>query len=179
MTLSVLVMDAGPSELAGLLGPDGAVALQAHLSAAALAWAQDVAPGSVLRADGGSSLADAVARGFIAGSGPLVVVWPSLPRLRHEHADAALDDLAAGCDVAFGPLMGGGFYLLGLSRPLPDVVAALDGTGDTTPAGLAAAGEGGLEIGYLQPERGLRTEADVAAALADPLTPPEIRALLS
>ena len=179
MTVTVVVMGARASELGPLLGADRVAALQAQLSASALAWAEDVAPGSVLRADGQPSLADAVDLGFGRGPGPLLVLWPSLPRLHREHAEAAIDDLAAGCDVAFGPLMGGGFYLRGLARPLPEVVAALDGSGDTTPAGLAAAGEGGLEIGYLQPERGLSTEADVAAALADPLTPPEISALLS
>ena len=40
------------------------------------------------------------------------------------------------------------------------------------------AGEAGLEVGLLRPERGLATPDDVRAARADPLFPPEIAALL-
>jgi hypothetical protein len=50
---------------------------------------------------------------------------------------------------------------------------------DPTPAFLAAAGSAGLDIGYLRPERALLTQADVTAALSDPLTPESIRRILS
>ena len=42
-----------------------------------------------------------------------------------------------------------------------------------------AAHEAGVEVGLLRPERGLRTESDIAAALADPLLDGELRGLLS
>jgi hypothetical protein len=110
----------------------------------------------------------------------LVVVWPALARLRRDHGQAALDDLAQGCDVVFGPLVDGGLYLLGFQRLLPLVVDLLEG--DVQPDGFAAAlsvaAESGLEIGYLRPERSLASRDGVALALADPLTPSDVRASL-
>ena len=43
---------------------------------------------------------------------------------------------------------------------------------------LRAVAEAGLEVGMLRAEGALRRTADVAAALADPLLEPGIRALL-
>src|SRR5690349_10060614 len=106
-----------------LIGPDGCVALQAELIAQAARWAHKVAPGGVhvahdppdagpeVRALTGSEasvfpqngdgiagrLADAAARVFARSHGPLIIVWPDLPRLRPQHAQGALDDLRAGC----------------------------------------------------------------------------------
>jgi len=59
------------------------------------------------------------ARVFARGGSPVLIVWPDLPRLRPEHAAAALGDLEAGCDVVLGPAIDGGFYLIALQRPLP------------------------------------------------------------
>ena len=126
-------------------------------------------------------LADGAARVFSRGNGPLLVVWPDLPQLRRAHAEAALADLAAGCDVVLGPVHDGGFYLVAVSRPL----AALFGLPETTWRGpdsmslvAAAARERMLEVGLLRAERALHRPADVRAALADPLLPdPVARAL--
>jgi hypothetical protein len=49
---------------------------------------------------------------------------------------------------------------------------------DAVVLGAQAAQEAGIEIGLLRVERGLVTAADARAALIDPLTPPEVVALL-
>jgi glycosyltransferase A (GT-A) superfamily protein (DUF2064 family) len=190
-----------------VLGVDGCVALQAALIASAGAWAHEVAPGAVhvahdppdasaeirrLLGDGVSlfpqngegiagRLADAAARVFARSSAPLLIAWPDLPRLRHGHASAALDDLRAGCDVVLGPAVDGGFYLIGIARPLPRLFALPElawRSPDVMTMGLAAAREAGLEVGILRAERPLNRPADVRAALADPLLPDGLARIL-
>jgi glycosyltransferase A (GT-A) superfamily protein (DUF2064 family) len=191
-----------------VLGPDACAKLQAALVGHAAAWGQAVAPGAVhvahdppdagpeLRGLVGSDVsvfpqngdgiaarvADAAARVFHRHEGPLLIVWPDLPRLRPDHAAAALGDLRAGCDVAFGPVIDGGFYLIAIPRPSPALFGLPEQawrSPDAMTVGLAAARDAGLEVGILRAERALHRPADVRAALADPLLAPELERILS
>jgi hypothetical protein len=190
-----------------LLGPDRCAALQAALIVRAAEWAADVAPGAVhvayepvdaegeLRALLGPEvslfpqhgagisgrLAQATSRVFTRGHGPLLIIWPDLARWRRDHAEGALADLSDGVDLTLGPQYDGGFYMVGIGRPL----AALFGLSeevwrspDAMSAAIVAAREAELEVGLLRAERGLRRPEDVRAWVADPLTDPEIRAIL-
>jgi glycosyltransferase A (GT-A) superfamily protein (DUF2064 family) len=183
-----------------VLGADGCVSLQSALIVQAAAWGREITGGVVhvahdppdagreLRAlvgpeavlfpqngDGiAGRVADAAARVFARFSGPLLIVWPDLPRLRREHAEAALDDLQAGCDVVLGPAYDGGFYLVGIPRPLPRLFGLPEQawrSADVMTMGLAAARDAGLEVGILRAERALHRPADIRAALADPTLP--------
>jgi len=127
-------------------------------------------------------LADAAARVFARHEGPLLIIWPDLPKMRRSHATAALADLGSGCDVVLGPAIDGGLYLIGIARPLPSLFALPEQTWrspDVMTVGFAAAQRAGLEIGILRVERALHRPSDVRAALADPLLPVEIRTLIS
>jgi glycosyltransferase A (GT-A) superfamily protein (DUF2064 family) len=190
-----------------LLGADRCAALQAALLQQAATWARAVAPGELHVAhdqlDAGPELrtlmgadalvfpqngegiaarvADAAARVFHRHQGPLLIVWPDLPRLRAEHARAALGDLQAGCDVSFGPVIDGGYYLIAINRPLPQLFALPEQawrSPDAMTMGLAAARDAGLEVGILRAERALHRPTDIRAALADPLLAPELQRLL-
>ena len=190
-----------------LLGPDGCAALQAALIVAAVEWAQMVAPGAVhvaydppdaapeMRAllgvgttlfpqngDGiGRRLADASVRVFAHHEGPVLVVWPDLPRLRPAHAAAALGDLSAGCDVTFGPVIDGGFYMIAIDRPQPELFALPEQVWrvpDVMTVALPAACEAGLEVGILRAERALNRPAELRAARADPALAPELALIL-
>jgi glycosyltransferase A (GT-A) superfamily protein (DUF2064 family) len=190
-----------------VIGPDGCVALQAELIASAARWAHKLAPGGVhvahdppdagpeVRAliqseasvfpqngDGiAGRLADAAARVFARSHGPLIIVWPDLPRLRPAHANGALDDLGAGCDVVFGPAIDGGLYMVAIGRPLPKLFSLPEQawrSPDVMTMGVAAAREADLEIGILRAERALHRPADLRAALADPLLPESLAKIL-
>jgi hypothetical protein len=190
-----------------LLGPEGCAELQSALLVAAVEWAHTVAPGGVhiaydppdaapeMRAllppgtilfpqngDGiGRRLADATARVFAHREGPVLVVWPDLPRLRLDHATAALDDLRAGCDVSLGPVIDGGFYLIAVGRPEPKLFSLPEQSWrgpDVMAMALDAARRAGLEVGILRAERALHRPADLRAARADPTLPPEIARIL-
>ena len=190
-----------------LLGPDRCVTLQATLIKAAAAWGAQVAPKAVHVAhdppdaaglvrpfltpdtvlfpqngDGISGrLADAAARVFARHTGPVLFVWPDLPRFRPDHALAALTDLGTGCDVVLGPALEGGFYLIGINRPLPKLFALPERawrSPDAMALAASAVRAAGLELGVLRAERALHRPADVRAALADPLLPEEIARIL-
>jgi glycosyltransferase A (GT-A) superfamily protein (DUF2064 family) len=190
-----------------VIGADGCVAVETALIAEAVRWAHQVAPrgvhiahnppdaGPELRAligndatvfpqngDGiAGRLADAAARVFARSHGPLIVVWPDLPQLRHQHAKSALDDLRAGCDVVLGPAMDGGLYMLAIGRPLPKLFSLPETawrSPDVMTIGLAAARHAGLDVGILRPERALHRPADIRAAVADPLLPEKFARIL-
>jgi uncharacterized protein len=190
-----------------VLGPERCAALQVALIEAAVSWANAVAPGALhvaheppdagpeLRAllgpgislfpqngDGiAGRLADATARVFGHSDGPVLIIWPDLPRWRPEHATGALDDLEAGCDVALGPVIDGGFYLIAIARPAPTLFSLREQawrSPDVMAIAIAAAHDAGLQIGILRVERALHRPDDVRAALADPLLAPKLAAIL-
>jgi uncharacterized protein len=193
--------------LESLIGADGCVELQSALLAQSVEWARELHPraihvahdppdaGPELRelmgddvllfpqnGDGiAGRLADAAARVFARGPGPVLIVWPDLPKLRHFHGTSAIGDLDAGCDIVFGPVFDGGFYLIAISRPMPKLFALPESvwrSSDAMGMGLATARDSGLEVGILRAERALHRPADVRAALADPTLPaPVARAL--
>jgi glycosyltransferase A (GT-A) superfamily protein (DUF2064 family) len=190
-----------------LIGADRCIALQSALIAQAVQWARGLAPRAIHLAhdppdagpelrdlvgddvslfpqngDGISGrLADASARVFARGPGPLVIVWPDLPQLRESHAAATLADLQAGADVVFGPVIDGGFYLVAISGPMPRLFGLPETvwrSADAMTIGLETARDSSLEVGILRVERALHRPADVRAALADPTLPgPVARAL--
>jgi len=187
-----------PLALAALgLGVEQAAALQALLIRRAVAWALAVAPAAshvavpgdpaavaaLLPAGvavlAGEEPAEAVER---VGRGPLLIARAGCPRLGGEHAAAALDDLRAGCAVAFGATLDGGWYLAALREPRPELLAVVPERIDRIEgiAGVARRARAlGVEVGMLRHERMLATPADAAALLADPLLAPDVRAAIA
>lgn len=192
------------TRLEPLLGPEGCARLQRELLRRAARWAAAVGtpyvaftphdahdeiaqlcpPGTTLipQADGdlGDRLAAATTQVLREHGGPVVLIGVDTPQLTPAIGQAALDDLA-DVDVTFGPAADGGYYLVGLREPHPEVFALPTeewGGPRVLDLSLRAASEAGLSLGMLRSERDLDEPKDAAAFLADPLTPPEVAALL-
>jgi glycosyltransferase A (GT-A) superfamily protein (DUF2064 family) len=131
--------------------------------------------------DLGDRLAAATAQVLAEHGGPVVLIGVDTPQLRPEVGRQAVDDLRSGTDVTFGPAADGGYYLVGLSEPHPEIFALPTeawGGPEVLQRSLALAHGAGLSLAMLRGERDLDDEEDARALLADPLTPPEIAAIL-
>ena len=163
--------------------------IQSVLIDRTLRWAIEVAPRAMLLAldgppigvppgietisqegrDLGERLAHGAGEAFRRHPGRLLVVGVDT-RLTREHADAATAQLDAGAEAAFGPARDGGYYLLALARPLPELFA-IDpqawGGDRVLELSLAAAWGAGRRTALIHPERDLDTPADAAALEED------------
>jgi hypothetical protein len=155
-----------------LLGGQAAERVRLELRARARRWAAAIAPDRAYEA---TSLGAATAA-VHGHDGPLLLAAPDVPALDVAVARVALDDLAAGCDVVLGVAHDALPYLVALPRP----EEALIGLAARGFAGgvLTAFAERGVTLGMLAHHRRLSSASDVLAFALDPLTPPELAALL-
>jgi glycosyltransferase A (GT-A) superfamily protein (DUF2064 family) len=153
------------------LGADRARALRELLAERAAAWAR--AHGTALSA----VVADAAAavEALRTHPGPVLLVAPDVPGLDDRIARTALADLAAGIGLTMAPATDGRPFLVGLASADPELV--LQAAGGLPDREAAAALNDG-EFGLLRSERRLVSPGDARAFAADPLTPPELAALL-
>jgi hypothetical protein len=171
VVVEALAAPADP-ELDALLGAERAGRIGELLRARARRWAAAVAPGHAYEA---TSL-DAAAAATHGHAGPLLLAAPDVPALDVAVARVALQDLEAGCDVVIGVAHDALPYLVGMPRP-DDELIALAASGFTGGV-LQGFGERGLTLGMLAHHRRLATAADARAFALDPLTPPDLAALL-
>ncbi|NEA59364.1 glycosyltransferase [Streptomyces sp. SID13666] len=130
--------------------------------------------------DLGQRLAAAVTDAFADGAGPLLVIGTDAPTLTGDRLTAAFTALEHH-DVALGPALDGGYYLIGLRAPHTSLFALAPDVWSTErvlAATRALADGAGLRMGLLRPLRDLDTPEDAAALLADPALPTPIAALL-
>lgn len=162
------------------LGP--AVSLRVHVTPAedvpaVRAWLGD-GPAYLPQAEGdlGARMAAAFSDAFAAGARRVVIIGSDLPDLSPDLLRRAFAHLSA-TDAVVGPAADGGYWLLGLARPLPAVFAGIawstDGVLAATLARLRAAG---IEPARLPTLRDVDEAADLPpgwaeAALGDPSLP--------
>jgi rSAM/selenodomain-associated transferase 1 len=194
------------TRLQPMLGPRGCAALQAALLGRVAAMAGRVTdrvvvafdppdaraemirllPGSVglLPQRGthlGVRMAAAVADVAAACGGPVVVVGTDVPALTEVLLRAALDALTGSAEVVLGPACDGGYYLLGLRRPVSgvfDIDPVLWGGPGVLAATLARLHADRRRVELLPTLRDLDTQDDAAALLEDPLLPADIAGAL-
>jgi hypothetical protein len=109
--------------------------------------------------------------------GPLLLAAPDVPALDLQIARTALDDLAACCDLAVGPAHDARPYLVAVPHadsPLLELVLEGFFAGGV----LGTFADRGVTLGMLPAERRLVSAADARAFALDPLTPPDLAALL-
>jgi hypothetical protein len=86
------------------------------------------------------------------------------------------DDLADGVLLSSAATGDGTPFLIALSHPAPELLALVGASFNDV---LATAAQLGGALGMLRAERRLSSIGDVRALQADPLTPPDLRALLT
>jgi hypothetical protein len=155
------------------LGAEADAALRGAMRQRARVWARAAADGAApLELDGVGELPGALA----GHEGPVLLVAPDVPALSPAHLAAARDDLAAGVLLSTAATGDGTPFLVALSAPTPDLLALVGASFNDV---LVAAAAAKAELGMLRAERRLASLADARAIRADPIAPPELRALLA
>lgn len=123
--------------------------------------------------DLGARMADAFARGFARGAGRVAIVGTDTPAVSRETVTEALSALDAA-DVVIGPTEDGGYYLLALRDPRPELFAGIAwSTPTVADETRARAREAGLSVRELSRRRDIDTVEDLRAEW------PAVRGLLA
>lgn len=94
---------------------------------------------------------------------------PHVPAERIAEAHAALE---SGADVVLGPDLGGGYYLVGLARPIPELLTRVPmSTPDMCERTMALARSLGLSVRLLEPDYDVDEPGDLARLAEDPRAP--------
>jgi rSAM/selenodomain-associated transferase 1 len=112
--------------------------------------------------DLGARMATAFEAAFAAGAGRVAVIGTDCPGLRASHLTQAFAELETA-DLVLGPATDGGYYLLGLREPRPELFANKTWSTDSVLADtLADARRLGLRVALLPELRDVDTAADLA-----------------
>jgi rSAM/selenodomain-associated transferase 1 len=121
--------------------------------------------------DLGERMGGAIATAFAEGPGALVVIGADAPHVAAERLEEAFAALGGGADLVLGPADDGGYYLLGLSAPMPELFTGIPwSTPQVLRATLDQASRLGLAARLLPPTFDVDEAADLArlrALLAD------------
>jgi hypothetical protein len=172
IVLDALAAPAEPA-LRAWLGPEADDALRTALREHALDWARAAGNGAEpLQLATAAELPAAVGD----HDGPIILVAPDVPALSAVHLTALRDDLADGVLLSSGATGDGTPFLIALSHPEPELLALVGASFNDV---MATAARLGGTLGMLRAERRLSSVGDARALLADPMTPPDLRALLT
>jgi len=159
-------------ELERLLGARGMRELRAELGARARRWAAAVAPDHAFEAE----TLDAARAALHGHVGPVLLAAPDVPGLDARVADAALGDLAAGCDVVLGVAHDARPYLIAIPDIESELAELVEGCFWNGVLGSLA--ELGLSLGMVRHERRLVSAADARALAIDPIAPADLAGFL-
>jgi rSAM/selenodomain-associated transferase 1 len=82
--------------------------------------------GIEVRSQTGRDLGQRMANAFAAHTGPLLLIGTDCPALDETHLTVAAEALHAGHDAVFIPAEDGGYVLVGLRRPQPQLFERID-----------------------------------------------------
>lgn len=127
----------------------------------------------------GKDLGDRIAAAQAdAGGGPVVIIGSDAPMMPRERISQAFEALKTHRAV-FGPASDGGYYLIGMTGPCPELLRDIPwSTDQVMSATRARAKEAGIAIAELEPGYDLDEPADLIRALADLRLPPKSRAAI-
>ena len=117
--------------------------------------------------DLGARMATAFATAFDAGAGRVAIIGTDCPGLRDTHLNEAFALLETN-DLVLGPATDGGYYLLGLRQPQPQLFQNKTWSTDSVLTDtLADAGRLGLRVAFLPTLRDVDNAADLAVWRAE------------
>jgi len=118
----------------------------------------------------GARLEHAVESAFVRGAATVCCIGGDCPQLTAKHFDEAEQLLAAGHDVVFGPSEDGGYYLIALKSPQPELFRGIPwSSGDTLKVSLQKAKALRLKVGLLQTLYDVDEVSELERALAEKL----------
>jgi rSAM/selenodomain-associated transferase 2/rSAM/selenodomain-associated transferase 1 len=112
--------------------------------------------------DLGSRMANALGAAFRRGYRPVVLVGTDIPSMTAGHIQNAFQALRRH-DIVLGPSRDGGYWLIGMGRPLDLFRDIPWGGADVLARTLAQAAGQGLTVHQLEPLNDIDTETDLAA----------------
>lgn len=112
--------------------------------------------------DLGSRMANAMRAVFRRGGRPLVLVGTDIPAMTAGHIQTAFQALQSH-DIVLGPSRDGGYWLIGMHRPLDLFQGIPWGCSDVLSRTLAEAARQKLTVYQLEPLNDIDTAADLAA----------------
>jgi len=121
-------------------------------------------PGFVPQVEGdlGMRMEPAVRRALAEGAPAVCVVASDVPDLGPLQVGAAFRALEGGADVVFGPSPDGGYYLVALRSPCPQLFREIPwSTSEVLERSLSAARGAGLRVHLLEPLRDVDRAADL------------------
>jgi hypothetical protein len=114
-------------------------------------------------ADLGERLASAIAAVAGHGAGRVVVIGADVPHVPRARLEEAARALRAGADVVLGPADDGGYYLIALAAPRPQLFTGIPwGTAEVFATTQARARRLGLRVRVLAPVFDVDEPADLA-----------------
>jgi uncharacterized protein len=120
------------------------------------------APGYEAQGEGdlGARMLGAIAGRFAAGAAKVLVIGTDCPDLDPALLATAFAQLDRA-DAVLGPAADGGYYLVGMKRPIPELFQGIPwSTPATLSATLARAGAAGVSVALLDERRDIDTAAD-------------------
>jgi len=116
--------------------------------------------------DLGARLQRTVAGEFQRGVRSVLVIGADCPRLQQGIVESAAFALHSN-DLTFGPAKDGGYYLVGLRKPIPEIFAGIPwGTADVLTVSVRKAQELGIEPALLEPLPDVDQPDDLSEAQA-------------
>lgn len=116
----------------------------------------------------GERLASAIQSSFDGGAASVFCIGGDCPALGEAQIDAAMTALNDGEDVVFGPTEDGGYYLVGLKSPQPELFQSIAwSTGTTLQSSLAVAAKLGLKVKLLERLYDVDEASDLDRALGE------------
>ncbi|CAA6678367.1 MULTISPECIES: TIGR04282 family arsenosugar biosynthesis glycosyltransferase [unclassified Lentimonas] len=123
----------------------------------------------------GVKLAHSVSCAFERGAKSVCCIGGDCPQLDLTHFEQAQAALADNCDVVFGPCEDGGYYLIGLNAPQPELFKEIPwSSSNTLECSLQKAADLGLRVKLLETLYDIDEISELQRAITDGRLPSEI-----